>query len=103
MDWNVTVEVRVEANSAPDARQKVHVALLASNDVRNIHIDGIPNAAQSSIWRSIVSAPKDGSPIIGYFPPLSEARTVTWDKERECWETIDHDIYEPTVWIPQRP
>ena len=103
MDWSIIATVRIEAISAAEAHQKVHGALIAIDELKNVEFDGIEATQQPSVWKPISSAPKDGTKIIGYFPPLQEARTVSWDKERNCWETIDHEVYEPTVWIHQRP
>ena len=103
MDWNIKAEITIEAASPSEAHQKVHAALIAIDELKNVQFGGIEAAQQPSIWKPISSAPKDGTKIIGYFAPAHEARTVSWDKERNCWETIDRDVYEPTVWIHQRP
>jgi hypothetical protein len=103
MDWKIKAEVRIEAHNATEAHTKVHGALIAIDEVKDVGFSGIEAVQQPSIWKPISSAPKDGTKIIGYSPPVREARTVSWDHDRKCWETIDHDVYEPTVWIHQRP
>lgn len=101
--WLVKAEITIEAETSSKARLLVGNLLGARDAVEKIFYPDATASEQPSMWKPIESAPKDATKIIGYFPPLEEARTVSWDKDRKCWETIDHDVYEPTAWIPQRP
>lgn len=101
--WDIRATIKIDAASPSAARTEISGVLNDRPAVRSILYEDILPEEQPSIWKPIHTGPKDGTKIIGYFPPLEEARTVSWDQERQVWETLDHDVYEPTAWIPQRP
>lgn len=56
-------------------------------------------------WRSMETAPKDGTSILGHFPPIAnvpctydhEVQETWWSGDR--WVTV-HPEQQPTHWMP---
>lgn len=62
-----------------------------------------------SEWQSIETAPKDGTVLLLYYPPVGGAPFDGWiegwwfsspKKIDDGWETIIGTVGEPTYWLP---
>lgn len=61
-------------------------------------------ASPAPVWRSMDSAPKDGTEVIGYVGPAYEGGSLIlsyykWNGSPE-WRDWDQDVWKPTHWMP---
>lgn len=83
----------------------------ADNLDRYIHSDIFPVLdeieAALPVWRSMESAPKDGTRIIGLWRLFDndwKGRMVWWDKELQDWLDYGDDYDDPEYWtLPPQP
>lgn len=55
---------------------------------------------QTEGWRSMESAPKDGTRILGFFPNLENGfHDTAWIERLNTWASRDYPV-QPTLWMP---
>lgn len=83
----------------------LHLADVIEKHLRR-HLDGLPDTSQ---WRDMADAPKDGTRIWCWFPHPDEAFAVKWakneDEEAKNWtlddgESAAMNYDEPLSWMP---